>query len=228
MTYQIQFGSKLPDYPEANGFDVEHAQTLVGEWQRSRTVRPRVAVILYDVGEVKSKADGTDTAVARLRWVQRVEDRENLRAVRQMLEAEYLTQRDAMILPAELDALRREAFWGVDLATDEIDEEQARRAETMTKTDDLREHLKTVHRIAADGMTEAEMRREHDADHAYSGMAMAEGHRHGEAWLGWMRVDLEAAEIEADDHRDDVLSDEHEAAADRLIFSSLDDEEETV
>jgi hypothetical protein len=195
----------VPELPKehGNGFAGNLTTELTQLLLADRATRPRVALVVLVGDSAQIKADGTRILALRAAWVQPVTDVVNRRACEEMLRDEYLSQDGALVLPFELDELSHRTFGDLPRTPAQIDEDQARLQESMSATDELKEHLRVVHGVGEAGsFTAAEVESMHDADHADGGAAMAEGMRHEPAWHGWTRADLEQAEIEADEYSD--------------------------
>lgn len=216
----------------SNGFaDDVLAEELWSAKIEGRNVQPRAAVIIYDVAEAKVNKDGDHVVTCRILRIQPVSSLTNRRALEKVLISEYREQTGAHLLPYDVESVAKQAFIDLPKTDEEIDAIEADEQDHMSPTDELRRHLERVHGIAEAGtFTPEEADSRHTADHDGD---MPDVLQHDREWLGWTRADLEATEAEADDDggdnphpsgtgeeysdpaplRDDVLDDEHEAAA---------------
>lgn len=202
--YKIKLGATLPK-GDPNGFDYELAEELCNDVAAGRAIVPKVAVLVYDVKKIEIDADGTRTAVVRVRRVQPVEGREGLRHCRQILHDEY-ARKHGEVLPFDLTALSKAAFaeLGFDASEQDVAEEEER--EQMSPLDELRRHLQVVHGVDdASSMTEFEVETRHKSDHEPD--VLPEGMRHPEDDHFWTRADIEARTSQDDDPDADTAED---------------------
>ncbi len=202
---RIKLAAALPKGDGLNGWnDSLLAERLIRTVVDGESVRPRVAVIVYDVKKVEVGDRGIDTAVVQLRRVQPVSAVENRRALETMLREEYIADHGEPV-PFDLVALSRSAFGDLPRETDEIDRREEQERERMSPADELRQHLIRVHGVESasgytDGEAEEKHRREHDGE-------IPAAFDHDAEWIGWTRADIEEATSDSDGDepaRDDV------------------------
>jgi hypothetical protein len=215
--YKVKTSMALPK-DDGNGLEGDLATNIVETVLSGRQVRPRVALLVFDAG-IEVKPDSTTSVTVRALQVLPVVGKDNRRQLEVMLRDEYCAQTGALSLPFELDLLLRQTFGDLPKTAEQIDEDQALQRETMTAADELRQHLRVVHGTdGTAGMTEAEARAAHDADHADGGAVLPEALRHEPGWIGWSRADLELAEIQAEEYAFAGMSDDEiDAAGDQVI-----------
>lgn len=221
--FAIKLAGALPKGDPNGWADPQLAEELARTVTEGRSVQPRVAVVVYDAKAVNVATDGEVTVTVRVRRVQPVSSMTNRRTIEQVLLTEYREQTGAAMLPFDVEAVTKQAFVDLPKTDEEIDAEEADEQDRMSPTDELRRHLERVHGVAeAHLLTAEEADAKHEAEHDGD---MPEVLAHDRDWLGWTRVDLEAAQAESDG-REEVLRDETDAAAvsDDDYGRDLDDE----
>lgn len=205
--HKVKLGSALPK-SDGNEVDGATIAQFVDARTQGRSIRPRVALLVFDAKDVAIDDEGTETVTLRVRWIQSVLSVEGRRACERMLSEEYNTANGSIVLPFDLESLLKSTFGDLPRTIEQIDEDQERERESMSPLDELKQHLRVVHGLAdAGSFAEDEAARHHMADHADGGVAMADGMQHKPEWHGWTRADLEQAQIEAEEYEGLVIDD---------------------
>jgi hypothetical protein len=191
MKYKLRLTAALPKEPDLDGWaDPVLAEKFCEDERNRREILPQVAVIIYGVRNVEVGKSGTDTGILEILRVQPVQTTDGRVLVKSLLEDEYDAQHGT-IPSYELLALSKRAFVGLPRPVSEIDREEESERDTMSPTDELRRHLERVHgRPEALDMTALEAEHQHAADHAGD---LPTELAHDPEWMGWTRVDIEAA-----------------------------------
>lgn len=193
---RIKLVAALPKGDGLNGFnDSILAEKLIRTVVDGGTVRPRVALIVYDVKKVEVGDSGTDTAVVQLRRVQPISSVEGRRDAERILREEYVTDHGEPV-PYDLVALSRVTFGDLPRETDEIDRREEQEREQMTPHDELRRHLERVHGLDGAGtLTDTEAESAHQREHDSVDLGAFD---HAIDWHGWTRADIEVATADSD------------------------------
>lgn len=195
---QIKLVAKLPK-GELDGFAAgllaEQLCTAVAE---GHVPPPMSAILILDVKKVEVDPDtGERTAHLRIRRSQPVLTPEGRKAVETVLFDEYAIE-NGPVLPFDVNQITKAAFVDLPRSLEEVDQREAREAESMSPADELRRHLERVHgRSDAVTMTDGEAEERHRKDH--DGDELPVALQHDPEWIGWTRADIEAAEAENED-----------------------------
>lgn len=194
--YVIKLAGALPKEATNGWADDVLAEELWRAKIEGRNIQPRVAVLIYDVQEAKVDKSGAHVVTTRVRRVQPVDSMANRRLLEQVLLSEYREQTGSHTVPFDVAAITKQAFVDLPKTDDEIDMEEADEQDSMSPTDELRRHLERVHGIGeAHLYTAQEADAKHEAEH--DGL-MPSVLDHEPDWIGWTRVDIEAATAETD------------------------------
>jgi len=206
MEYGIKLAAALPKEEGANGLDDAFlAQELVDATTENRKIRPRVAVLIWDVQSADVSTNGKSVAKVRVRRWQNVTTVDGRRAVEGLLRDEYVSEHGDHI-PFDLNALSKVAFGDLPRETDEIDQQEEAERDRMTPADELRRHLERVHGVeGVDALTDGEVEAQHAKDHEGEMLGIL---AHDVEWIGWTRADLEEATADSDDDNGDEVTGE--------------------
>jgi hypothetical protein len=201
-------GSKFSsEVPKGDAWGVENAVAeAAAEFEATghSPMIPCIAVIGIKEVQLRSGDDGpTRVAVVNIRRIEALTTDSAIRTGQKLVMKAMENRRgpDTM-LPFDEAEMITQAFGGVDVATLEREEQDARELAEDKAMDDpqrLRRHLVAVHNHTADeieGMEWADVRTLHDSDHERD---PADGLvPHDKDWWEWRRASLEAAEADAD------------------------------
>ena len=194
--YVIKLAGALPKEAPNGWANRELAEELWHAKIEGRNVQPRVAVLIYDVQDAGINKNGDHVVTVRVLRVQPVDSLSNRRALEQVLLSEYREQTGSHTVPYEIAGITKQAFVDLPKTNDEIDLEEADEQDSMSPTDELRRHLERVHGIAdAHTYTAQEADSKHEDEHAGF---LPDVLAHEPDWIGWTRVDIEAATAETD------------------------------
>lgn len=203
MSGGAQFSSEVPKGDAWGVENAVHVAALEFEETGRSPMVPCIAVIGIKTVKLLPGDDGpTRVPVVQIKRIESLTTTEAIRAGQKLI-LQALKERSgsstAPMLPFEEKQILDMAFGGLDIDLIEQDEREAKEDESMDDPQRLRRHLVAVHKHTADeieGLEWTDVRTLHDSDHdrpESDGLLP-----HDREWWAWRRVDLEAAESEAD------------------------------